>query len=463
MRRLHRAQNDGLSGFSAPERAAYASARAAYARFVSRNSRFLARGETTEPASQFYRRYSIDWVDAWANLTQLANNDVTVAGSSREVWARPDRIDLEADGAASVDLRRCMDEQADRQTGRQGRSPASVRRASRLPRSGDQAGRRAAVAIGRSESGPDVLSRRALLALIVGLAAAVVTAVPAEAAGGCARGTSPVGTTGGSVCVVVRDPGAPSNGGSKASGTKSPSGSAGCSRTGGAKVPCASHLGTWSKPNQCYAAPYDAPAGSPAWQGHTSGSLSLCSACTMSGRANTCDAQVLWSAPGQVIVPPDPGELAREALGLLQLRTAEVRTAPLAPAHSYVGVENWMWVPSGDAELVNADGLVRQGNRLTVLRNFSKMITNLRLAEDGRQARLPTSSRPRRTGCSPPPRSCGVGSCTSTASSTSRWPLLPTRPSPTRPDETNDPDRPDEPSHPHRSTARTPRGCVRER
>ncbi|WP_445259288.1 hypothetical protein [Nocardioides aurantiacus] len=44
-------------------------------------------------------------------------------------------------------------------------------------------------------------------------------------------------------------------------------------------------------------------------------------------------------------MPPDPGELAAEALGLLQLRTADVRTAPQAPAHSYVGVENWLWVP----------------------------------------------------------------------------------------------------------------------
>ncbi|ROR91161.1 hypothetical protein EDD33_2023 [Nocardioides aurantiacus] len=110
-------------------------------------------------------------------------------------------------------------------------------------------------------------------------------------------------------------------------------------------MPCSSHLGVWSGSNQCYAAPYDAPAGSAAWQGHSTGSLSLCSACTMSGRANTCDARVLWSAPGQVVVPPDPGELAAEALGLLQLRTADVRTAPQAPAHSYVGVENWLWVP----------------------------------------------------------------------------------------------------------------------
>ncbi|MFD5864846.1 SMP-30/gluconolactonase/LRE family protein [Agromyces sp. NPDC127015] len=35
------------------------------------------------------------------------------------------------------------------------------------------------------------------------------------------------------------------------------------------------------------------------------------------------------------------------------------------------------------ADLVNADGLVREGNRLTVVRNFSKAITTLRISADG--------------------------------------------------------------------------------
>jgi Cu-Zn family superoxide dismutase len=36
-----------------------------------------------------------------------------------------------------------------------------------------------------------------------------------------------------------------------------------------------------------------------------------------------------------------------------------------------------------DADLVNADGLVRRGDRLTVVRNFSKMIATLRVSADG--------------------------------------------------------------------------------
>lgn len=36
-----------------------------------------------------------------------------------------------------------------------------------------------------------------------------------------------------------------------------------------------------------------------------------------------------------------------------------------------------------DTDLVNADGLVRQGDRLTVVRNFSRMIATLRVSADG--------------------------------------------------------------------------------
>ena len=45
-------------------------------------------------------------------------------------------------------------------------------------------------------------------------------------------------------------------------------------------------------------------------------------------------------------------------------------------------------VPTGGADLVDADGLVRQGDRLTVVRNFSRMIATLRLSADGGRAVL---------------------------------------------------------------------------
>lgn len=45
-------------------------------------------------------------------------------------------------------------------------------------------------------------------------------------------------------------------------------------------------------------------------------------------------------------------------------------------------------VHTGGADLVDADGLVSRGDRLTVVRNFSRMIATLRLSADGRRAVL---------------------------------------------------------------------------
>jgi sugar lactone lactonase YvrE len=43
-------------------------------------------------------------------------------------------------------------------------------------------------------------------------------------------------------------------------------------------------------------------------------------------------------------------------------------------------------VRTGDADLVDADGLVRRGDQLTVVRNFSRQVATLRLSADGRRA-----------------------------------------------------------------------------
>jgi sugar lactone lactonase YvrE len=45
-------------------------------------------------------------------------------------------------------------------------------------------------------------------------------------------------------------------------------------------------------------------------------------------------------------------------------------------------------VETGGADLVDADGLLRQGGRLTVVRNVSRTVTTLRLAADGTRALL---------------------------------------------------------------------------
>ena len=45
-------------------------------------------------------------------------------------------------------------------------------------------------------------------------------------------------------------------------------------------------------------------------------------------------------------------------------------------------------VDIADTDLTNADGLVRRGGQLTVVRNFSRVVTTLRLSADGTSARL---------------------------------------------------------------------------
>jgi hypothetical protein len=99
-----------LATYSVDERAAYRDAVQAYAAFTKRNSQFLAKGQTTRAASDFYHHYATHWVEAWANLAELANNDVTVSGPTRVVWVHPKRIDLDPSGSAVVVVRRCLDE-----------------------------------------------------------------------------------------------------------------------------------------------------------------------------------------------------------------------------------------------------------------------------------------------------------------------------------------------------------------
>jgi len=99
-----------LSGYSEQERAAYQQAVAEYDAFTKRNDRFYAKGQTTVAAKRFYQRYAVDWSTAWGDLAVIANNKVTVTGSTRTVWTKPKSIELGGPKADAVVLRRCLDE-----------------------------------------------------------------------------------------------------------------------------------------------------------------------------------------------------------------------------------------------------------------------------------------------------------------------------------------------------------------
>lgn len=99
-----------LAGYSQQERAAYETAVTEYDAFTRRNDDFYADGQTTLAAKRFYQRYAVDWSTAWGNLAQIANNNVTVTGSTKTVWTKPKSIELGKSKGDVVILRRCLDE-----------------------------------------------------------------------------------------------------------------------------------------------------------------------------------------------------------------------------------------------------------------------------------------------------------------------------------------------------------------
>ena len=196
---------------------------------------------------------------------------------------------------------------------------------------------------------------RALGMAVAAFLLPLVVAAPRAVADnpGCPSGTQPVSIGSGVICLAAVDPGSPGDTGDEGQpgdqGFPSDEGaeqsSAGCHKADGTAVPCQTSDGYWWSGSGCYAAPFDAPAGSPAWQGHTDGSLWQCTACEAAGNSNTCNVQTLWTAPGAAPAPPTPEELAATAFDQLQLERADIHTAPQAPAPTYVGVATWLWIP----------------------------------------------------------------------------------------------------------------------
>lgn len=182
-----------------------------------------------------------------------------------------------------------------------------------------------------------------LLPAIAFMAAAtiVTSAEPAQAApGNCPGGTTKVEAPDGGtyICIAATDSGQPS-----ASGPAEPSesGAGGCQRADGALIPCVNDWGSWFPQHQCYAHPVNVARDHDAWRGRTDGSVWMCALIVDS----VDPPNVFWVPPGEAPGLPDPEELAQSAVGLLPLVTAQVRTAPLDPDPTYVGVENWLWVP----------------------------------------------------------------------------------------------------------------------
>lgn len=189
-----------------------------------------------------------------------------------------------------------------------------------------------------------VKSLLAAAALLVGvLVVSATTGSPAAAdPPACPPGESPSEIPGGWICIPASDPGDPGNedpGDDDGDGGTEP---AGCF-DGDKEVPCNDEYGgTWDAGHGCYAFQVQPqpPAGSPLWEGHD----------PSEGSVYSCDYTVTipensWFVPNGEDPLVDPAVLAQEALGRMKLENANAQIAPGPGFHTYVHIDNWLWLP----------------------------------------------------------------------------------------------------------------------
>jgi hypothetical protein len=115
---------------------------------------------------------------------------------------------------------------------------------------------------------------------------------------------------------------------------------------GDRKIPCVTDAGVWFSSKHCYAnvAQPQPPPDSAIWAGNdpTKGKMWVC--------ANTPGSEPGQSGWFYVLdggTPPliDPGELARGAVEQMDFEYADAQIAPGADWHTFIGIENWLWIP----------------------------------------------------------------------------------------------------------------------
>ena len=121
-------------------------------------------------------------------------------------------------------------------------------------------------------------------------------------------------------------------------------------RPPGEVVPCTtqgvySPIAYWSNARQCYVGRMEPqpPAGDPAYEGHTDGAVYYCQP---PGPIVSTGIQIFWSAtPPVAALPPDPTQLARQALASMALKAIQIGIVPDPKPGSIglVGLPVWMW------------------------------------------------------------------------------------------------------------------------
>ena len=115
-------------------------------------------------------------------------------------------------------------------------------------------------------------------------------------------------------------------------------------RWDGVEVPCVSDQGKWYSPFNCYISPVDPPPPytDVNWRGHREGSLWYC---RVSG-LDVGTPLIVWLADSTP--PPDPEQLAREAVRNMQLKPITIGIVPNDGPDSVglVGMPIWLWADS---------------------------------------------------------------------------------------------------------------------
>lgn len=160
----------------------------------------------------------------------------------------------------------------------------------------------------------------------------------------CPPGENPSEVPGGWICIPATTPGDPGDTDPGDDGGDGGTTPAGCF-DGDKQVPCNDEYGgIWDAGHRCYAFQVqpEPQAGSPLWEGHdpSEGSVWSCDY-TVTIPANS------WFVPNGADPLVDPAVLAQQALGRMKLEEAKARIAPGPDFHTYVHIDNWLWVPQG--------------------------------------------------------------------------------------------------------------------
>ena len=202
----------------------------------------------------------------------------------------------------------------------------------------------------------------AALAAFLSIAASMSPAALAGPPVSCPPGQTPNPKTG--TCTVSvtpptepRRPGDPGDPPAPGGGGSAPVAKPVCRftlRSPAVEVPCSSDAGWWVQSRQCYAKAVvpQPPNSDPAWQGRTDGAVYACSHPWLSTGGVGAVVEWFWAAsPPGVGAPPDPRDLVRQAVAVMNLRAVRIGMVPEpGPGRvGLVGLPVWMWAQQPDS------------------------------------------------------------------------------------------------------------------